>query len=323
MTHSIPSLPLPPAPKSIPALGLGTWKSPAGVTASIVEAALRKGYRHLDCACDYGNETEVGKGISAAISAGVCKREDIFITSKLWNTYHRPEYVPMAARKTLKDLGVDKLDLYLIHFPIGLKFVPFEERYPPEWLNNGKLVEDPVPVAQTWRAMENLVRDGLVDRIGLSNFPVALIREVLACAEIRPSVLQVELHPYLQQPCLLKFCESQGILVTAFSPLGSGSYSELGMDRGDRVLEEEVFARIGKKVGKSPAQVMLRWGLQRGYVVIPKTSREERLEENMDLFDFELSAEEMKEIATLDKGRRYNDPGVFCVGMGHSIPIYD
>eukprot|EP00177_Eucheuma_denticulatum_P007078 GFKZ01012874.1.p1 GENE.GFKZ01012874.1~~GFKZ01012874.1.p1 ORF type:complete len:171 (-),score=32.37 GFKZ01012874.1:747-1193(-) len=147
--------------------------------------------------------------------------------------------------------------------------------------------------------------------------------DLLSYATIRPAVLQVELHPYLQQQKLLEFCKREGIVVTAFSPLGAGSYVELGMDGGDRVLEEDSLKRIADKVGKSAAQVALKWGVQRGCVVIPKTAREERLEENMDVFGFELSEEDMKEIAGLERGRRYNDPGVFCVGMGHSIPIYD
>lgn len=234
-----------------------------------------------------------------------------------------------ALVRSLTDLGLDRLDLYLIHFPISLAYVPMEKRYPPEWLKDpdtpgeDKLVEDRVPLSETWAALEACVDEGLVGHIGVSNFPSALLMDLLSYARIKPAVLQVELHPYLQQPRLLEFCKRQGIVVTAFSPLGAGSYRELGMDKGDRVLEEELFEKIGKRVGRSSAQVVLRWGVQRGCAVIPKTSKEARLGENMSIFDFELNDDDMKEIAKLDKGRRYNDPGDFCVGMGHSVPIYD
>lgn len=330
MTKSqFPSIPIGSPPTQMPLIGLGTWKSPKGVTSTIAEQAIRKGYRHLDCACDYGNEKEVGAGIAAAISAGVCTREELFVTSKLWNTFHKKEHVRPALIKSLNDLGLDRLELYLIHFPISLAYVSMENRYPPEWLKDPNtpgedtLVEERVPLSETWAALEACVDEGLVSHIGVSNFPVALLMDLLSYARIKPAVLQVELHPYLQQPRLLEFCKREGIAVTAFSPLGAGSYRELGMDKGDRVLDEELFGRIGKRVGKSCAQVVLRWGLQRGCAVIPKTSKVERLEENMNLFDFELSESDMKEIAKLDKGRRYNDPGDFCVGMGRSVPIYD
>lgn len=313
----------------MPQVGLGTWKSPPGVAQSVVEAAIRAGYRCIDCACDYGNEAEVGAGIASAVAAGIVAREDLFVTSKLWNTFHRREHVRMALMRTLSDLQLAYVDLYLIHFPISLKFVPFEKRYPPEWLQDpdvpgqDKLVEDPVPVSETWAALEELVDEGLIKHIGVSNFPAMLIMDLLSYARIRPAVLQVELHPYLQQHRLLELCKRENIAVTAFSPLGAGSYVQLGMDKGDRVLEEAVLKEIAEKKGKSVAQVVLRWGIQRGTAVIPKTEKEERLQENMDLFEFELSADEMAAIGKLDRGTRYNDPGVFCVGMGKSIPIYD
>lgn len=320
-----PSVPLgrPPHGPSIPSLGLGTWKAPKGVVTTVVAAALRLGYRMLDCACDYGNEAEVGAGISEVLSAGVVKRDDLFVTSKLWNTFHRREHVKPALLRTLSDLGLQHLDLYLIHFPISLAYVDPKECYPPEWLKDGKLVEDRVPLAETWKAMEELVDEGLVTHIGLSNFPASLLMDLLSYARIKPAVLQVEMHPYLQQNKLLELCKREGVQVTAFSPLGAGSYVELDMDRGDRLLEDPVIKAIAEKKGRTPAQIAIRWGLQRDTVVIPKTSKVERLKENFELFDFELDDLEMAEIAKLDRGTRYNDPGVFCVGMGHSIPIYD
>jgi diketogulonate reductase-like aldo/keto reductase len=315
----------------VPAVGLGTWKAPPGVTANIVFEAIKVGYRALDCACDYGNEHEVGAGIRKAIKGGLCKREDLLVTSKLWNTFHRAEHVRPALLKTLDDLGLDSIDLYMIHFPIPLRYVPFEKRYPPEWIHNpdvpeeATLIIDYTPVGETWAAMESLVDEGLVKDLGVCNFNVALLMDLLGSCRIRPAMLQVELHPYLQQQKLLDFCARESIAVTAFSPLGSSSYSELGMDKGHGVgvLNEPVVTAIAKRLERSPAQVVLRWGIQRGVCVIPKTSKAERLLENYSLFDFELTNDDMKGIGALERGTRYNDPGVFCVGMGFPIPIYD
>lgn len=320
-----PALPLghPPHGPSIPQVGLGTWKSAPGVVTTVVSAALRAGYRAIDCACDYGTESDVGSGISSALSDAVVKREELFVTSKLWNTFHRAEHVKPALQRTLSDLKVQYLDLYLIHFPISLAYVDPSERYPPEWLKDGKLVEERVPIAETWAAMEKLVDEGLVKHIGVANFSAVLLMDLLSYARIKPAVLQVEMHPYLQQPRLLELCRREGIAVTAFSPLGAGSYVELDMDKGDRLLEDPVLKAIADKKGRSVAQVALRWGVQRGTVVIPKTSKVERLRENIELFDFELDQADMEAIRKLDRGTRYNDPGEFCVGMGKSIPIYD
>lgn len=328
---SIPCLPLgqPQSPSKMPVVGLGTWKSASGVTATVVHSALKAGYRCIDCACDYGNEAEVGAGITSAMAEGIVKREDLFVTSKLWNTFHRREHVRPALMRSLSDLQLSYLDLYLIHFPISLKYVPIEKRYPPEWVpdpnvpGEDKLVEDRVPIAETWAAMEALVDEGLVKHIGVCNFSVSLLMDFLSYARIRPAVLQVELHPYLQQNRLVEFCKREGIAVTGFSPLGSGSYIQLDMDRGDRLLEDAVLKEIARRKGKTAAQVVLRWGVQRGTAVIPKTERKERLMENFDIFDFELSNEEMDAIQALDRGTRYNDPAEFCIGMGKSVPIYD
>ncbi len=214
--------------KPIPSVGLGFWKVPKDACADLVKSAIETGYRHLDCAADYGNEAEVGNGIKNAIAAGLVKREDLWVTSKLWNTFHEPQYVKQACQKTLSDLGLDYVDLYLIHFPISLKFVPFETRYPPEWFHDPN-APDPkmelidVPAQSTWKAMEELVKEGLAKNIGLSNFNCQGIRDVMSYANIKPAVLQVELHPYLQQSNLVRYAQSIGIHVTAYSPLGHGA----------------------------------------------------------------------------------------------------
>ena len=314
----------------MPAVGLGLWKIEPARVAEMVDEALKCGYRHLDSACDYGNEAEVGAGLKRALQAGVREREDLWVTSKLWNTYHAAEHVRPALERSLRDLQVDYLDLYLIHFPIALRYVPLEKRYPPGWFYEPEAAEPRaetarVPIWETWQAMENLVRGGPVRNLGVCNFNVALLRDLLSYAEIAPAVLQVELHPLLAQEKLLRFCREQGMVVTAFSPLGAASYVELGMaGEGDSVLEQSIVREIAARHRKTPAQVVLRWGVQRGTAVIPKTSRVERLRENLAIFDFELSADEMKAIRGLDRHRRFNDPGEFCEKAFNTfLPIYE
>ena len=199
-----------------PTVGLGLWKIEKPKTAEVVQQAITAGYRHFDAACDYGNEVEAGAGIKAAIDSGACSRDDLWITSKLWNTYHAAEHVRPACERTLNDLGVDYLDLYLIHFPIAQKFVPFEERYPPEWVFDPNAeapsVETvPVPISETWGAMEELVTTGLVKNIGVCNFGVSLLRDLQSYASIKPSVLQIESHPYLTQDKLRRFCREEDL----------------------------------------------------------------------------------------------------------------
>lgn len=314
----------------LPTIGLGLWKIAQEKTASMIEAAIRCGYRHLDAACDYGNEVQAGQGIQQSIAAGLCRREDLWVTSKLWNSYHRPEHVRPAIEKSLKDLQLDYLDLYLVHFPITLKHVPIEHRYPPGWLYDPtaatpRMEVDAVPISETWGAMEDLQRSGLCKHIGVSNFSTALIRDLLSYASIRPAVLQVESHPYLAQEKLLRYCNQEKIAFTAFSPLGAGSYVELGMaTHSDSVLNEPIVTQLAEKYEKSTAQIVLRWAVQRGTAAIPKTSRIERLSENISLYDFALTDSEMAQIASLDRNQRYNDPGVFCEkAFGCFYPIYE
>ncbi len=314
----------------MPSLGLGLWKIDNSVTAEMVVMAIRAGYRHLDAACDYGNEKEAGQGIREAIQLGLCTRAELWVTSKLWNTYHRREHVRPALERSLADLGLDYLDLYLVHFPICLTYVPIEERYPPGWYAdpqaaNPKMQSDCVPIAETWQAMEQLHRAGLTRHIGVSNFGCSLIRDLLSYANVRPTVLQVESHPYLVQANLLRYCQQEQIAYTAFSPLGAGSYVQLGMAQAsDSVLSHPTVLEIAARHHRSPAQIVLRWGVQRGTAVIPKTSRPERLVENISLYDFNLSDQEMSEIGGLDRGQRYNDPGQFCeAAFGCFYPVYE
>ncbi len=314
----------------VASVGLGLWKIDNSATADMVYAAIEAGYRHLDAACDYGNEKEAGEGIRRAIDNGLCSREELWITSKLWNTYHHADHVKPAIERTLADLGLDYLDLYLIHFPIAIKYVPIEERYPPGWFfdpenDSPKMVADSVSISETWGAMEALHKSALARHIGISNFGCSLIRDLLSYATVRPSVLQVESHPYLVQEKLLRYCQQESIAYTAFSPLGAPSYVPLGMaNASDSVLGLDVVKRIASGYDKTPAQVVLRWGVQRGTAVIPKTANPARLAENIDLFDFSLTSDEMTAIESLDQNRRFNDPGVFCEqAFGCYFPIYE
>lgn len=314
----------------MPAMGLGTWKIDRGVCADTVYAAIAAGYRHLDCACDYGNEAEVGQGIARAIDAGLVTREDLWITSKLWNTFHRPEHVRPAIERSLADLGLDYLDLYLIHFPIALRYVDFAERYPPEWLydpdaENPQMELDPVPLADTWAAMEQLADDGLTRNIGVCNLATAMISDLVAGARILPAVLQVELHPYLTQERLLRFAMQNGLAVTAFSPLGAGSYVGIGMaEQSQSALRDPVVGSIAERLGATPAQVVLAWGLQRGTNVIAKSSSEDRLRENFGALDLVLTDDDMAAISGMDRHLRFNDPGTFCeMAFNTFHPIFD
>ena len=314
----------------MPAIGLGLWKIARDVTAETVVKAISTGYRHLDCAADYGNEPEVGLGIRQAIAQGLVRREELWVTSKLWNTFHRKEHVRAACERSLSDLGLDYLDLYLVHFPIALKYVDFATRYPPEWIHDPtakhpRMEPDAVPLHETWTAMEDLVTAGLVREIGVCNYNTGLVHDLMATARIRPAMLQIEAHPFLTQERLLRLAQGYGLAVTAFSPLGALSYLELGMaDVNDSVLEQPVVKAAAARLGRSAAQVVLRWALQRGTAIIPKTSRPERLGENLALFDFSLTEEEMRDFGKLNRNRRFNDPAVFCdQAFDCFYPIYD
>jgi D-xylose reductase len=329
MNVSTPTLKLNTGDK-LPAIGLGFWKIAREDAADTVLAAIRAGYRHFDCACDYGNEAEIGAGIAKAIDQGLCRREDLWVTNKLWNTYHSQNHVRQALDHSLHVMNLEYFDLYLIHFPISLRFVPFHMRYPPGWVfdpvgEHARMEAVHIPIAETWGAMEELAQSGRVKNIGVCNFPVALLRDLRNYAKIRPAVLQVELHPYLAQEKLLRFCAENHIAVTAFSPLGAQSYFSLNMaEQDESVLEQPIIQEVAQCHGKTPAQVVLRWGVQRGTAVIPKTSRPERLAENLAIFNFELAPEEMHAIHSLDKHRRFNDPGVFCEqAFGTFFPIFE
>ena len=316
--------------KDMPQVGFGLWKIPQEVCSNTVFKAIESGYRHLDSASDYGNEKEVGEGIKAAIDQGLCKREDLWITSKLWNTYHHPNHVKPALEKTLQDLGLDYLDLYMIHFPISLEFVPFDDRYPPEWFHDPdnaepKMMPSRVPLSNTWRAMESLKEEDLTKHIGICNYSSSLLHDLMNYCETKPEILQIESHPYLTQEKLIRLAKNYGVEVTAFSPLGSISYEELGgAEESESLLRNEIIKSIAKNLDISPAQLILSWALNRGTSIVVKSNDESRMKENLNASEIKLDQSTIDKISALNINKRYNDPGIFCVDAFNTFfPIYD
>ncbi|XP_016530370.1 aldo-keto reductase family 1 member A1-A isoform X2 [Poecilia formosa] len=268
----------------MPLVGLGTWKSAPGQVKQAVLAALDGGYRHIDCAAVYGNEQEVGDALALRVGPGkALRRDEVFVTSKLWNTKHDPKDVEEACRSSLTHLGLSYLDLYLMHWPMAFK--------------------------DTWKAMENLVDKGLVKAIGLSNFNARQIDDIIAIARHKPVVNQVECHPYLSQADLLSHCRSLAVCVTAYSPLGSGDRPWASPEEPSLLADPRLGA-IAERYQKSPAQVILRWNVQRGVVCIPKSVTASRIQENLRVFDFSLSPEDIRLIDSFNRNTRFIIPTV-------------
>ncbi|XP_056373636.1 aldo-keto reductase family 1 member C1-like isoform X2 [Hyla sarda] len=270
-----------------------------------VKVALEVGYRHIDCASIYGNEVEVGRAIRAKIADDSLKREDVFYTSKLWLTDQSPERVRPSLEKSLRDLQLSYIDLFLIHNPMELK--PGEERYPT--YENGKMIYHNTDIRDTWKAMEECVDSGLVKSLGVSSFNRRQLEVILNMEGLKykPVCNQVECHIYLNQRKLLEFCKSHDIVLVAFSVLGSSRDAGWIDQNSPYVLQDPVLIEIAKKYGRTPAQVALRHLLQRGIVVLAKSFIPTRIKENFEVFDFKLSEEDVDALNQLDRNMRYTD----------------
>ncbi|PFD10845.1 aldo/keto reductase [Bacillus cereus] len=262
----------------MPWFGLGVFKVEDGPElVEAVKSAIKAGYRSIDTAAIYGNEKAVGEGIRAGIKEAGISREDLFITSKVWNSDQGYETTLAAYEESLKKLELDYLDLYLVHWPVEGKY------------------------KDTWRALETIYKEKRVRAIGVSNFQIHHLQDVMKDAEIKPMINQVEYHPRLTQKELQAFCKEQGIQMEAWSPLMQG-----------QLLDNETLQEIAEKHGKTTAQVILRWDLQNGVITIPKSTKEHRIIANADIFNFELTKEDMEKIDALNQNHRVGpDPDNF------------
>jgi len=284
----------------MPILGLGTWKAEPGAVGKAVQEAVRIGYRHIDCAAIYGNEAEIGKALQEVMQTGLVKRDELWITSKLWNNAHARDEVSIALKKTLAALRLDYLDLYLIHWPVATRPNVIFPRKADDFFSLAEM-----PLNETWAGMEDCVESGLAKHIGVSNFSIKKI-EALSSAKIRPEVNQIELHPYLQQEEMLNYCKKHNIYLTAYSPLGSGDRPEAMKAANEpSLLENTTVMNIAQSHGCNAAQVLLKWAIQRGTSVIPKSTNPGRLAENLDAANLKLGNQEMAELAKLERGFRY------------------
>ncbi len=302
----------------MPALGLGTWKSAKGEVYKAVRDSIELGYRHFDCAFLYFNEAEIGQAIADAISGGEVKREELWITSKLWNNRHRKEQAEGAILNTLKDLQLDYLDLYLIHWPVVLKD---EINYPTEGSHLVSLKE--TTLTNTWEGMIGLKENGLTKHIGVSNFSISKLGEVSKNTGIKPEMNQVEMHPFLQQNELKAYCDSQNILMTGYSPLGSADRPANRILEGEpKLFENDTIAEIAYELNCSKAQVMLAWAVNRGTSPIPKSVNKDRLKENLEAADIELSDDQMQRMANVNLNYRYIKGDFWCLeGSDYTLDI--
>jgi alcohol dehydrogenase (NADP+) len=290
---------------NMPILGFGTLIPDAAITISATRDALAAGFRHFDAAERYRNESEVGEALQAGLSELGLAREDIFVTTKLWNTNHRPERVEPAFNESLKRLRLDYLDLYLIHTPFA--FQPGDEQDPRD--ENGKVIYDrEVTLPETWQAMERLADSGKCRAIGLSDVGLKELRMIYEGARIKPAVVQVESHPYLPETELLDFCQEKGIVFLAFAPLGHGIRPGL--------LEDPVIVAIAERVAKTPAQVLLAWAVQRGTALLTTPKSAVRAKENFDISP--LPPDAFEEISGIETRQRLNQ--VVNTGVPGFIP---
>lgn len=293
----------------MPALGLGTWKSAKGEVYKAVREAIKLGYKHFDCAFIYGNEKEIGQAIADAINEGEVTRNELWITSKLWNNRHRKADIQGAIEITLNDLQLDYLDLYLIHWPIVLRN---DIDYPQSGEHLVSINE--VTLTETWQGMIDLQVKGLTKHIGVSNFSIKKIKQITEDTGVCPEVLQLELHPFLQQKAILHFAHENNIILTGYCPLGSADRPATRIVAGEpKLFENQTIIDIAAEIGCSPAQVMLSWAVCRGTSVIPKSVNAQRLADNLAAADINLSASQMEAMSVLDKHYRYIKGDFWCL----------
>ncbi len=292
----------------IPALGLGTWLSEKDAVYRAVREAISIGYRHIDCAWIYGNEEEVGRAINESIAAGDVAREQLWVTTKLWNDMHAPSDVGPALETSLRLLGLDYVDLYLVHWPVALVKGVSRPSSAADYLSL-----EQQPLAGTWEAMLELRKGERARHVGVSNFSVSKVDAITQAVGEAPAVNQVELHPYNAQPDLVAGMKERGVVVTAYSPLGSGGRPP-GMRRDDevRLLEDETVAQMVESLGASPAQVVIAWALARDTSVIPKSTNPERIASNFAAADVVLSDAQRATLDRLDRADRYVTGAFWC-----------
>lgn len=288
--------------QKMPVVGLGSWRSYESEAEQAAKDAIDVGYRHIDTAFVYENEHEVGAAIKAKIAEGKIKREDMFVVTKLGGIHHEPKLVEHACRKSLSNLGLDYIDLYLMHFPVGQVYGGDENVHGTGQLSDTDYVD-------TWKAMEKLVDLGLVKGIGLSNFNADQTERVLQNCRIRPVVNQVECHPALNQKKLIEFSRQRQIVITAYATLARPKPDQ----QWPPFLYDQTAQDMAKRYGRTSAQICLRYLIQLGAVVIPKSVKKHRIAENFDCFDFELSKEDMELMDRYNTGRRL----IPFTGMSH------